>query len=72
MEQYFEITKQSSRYKEYFDYLEADEACRKVVKEFIEEKMPDFEFEKEAGGVVAGVDEAGKQGKVWQSTEEGR
>lgn len=29
-------------------------------KEFIEEKMPDFEFEKEAGGVVAGVDEAGR------------
>ena len=37
MEQYFEITKQSSRYKEYFDYLEADEACRKAVKKFIEE-----------------------------------
>lgn len=34
MEQYFEITKQSSRYKEYFDYLEADEVCRKAVKKF--------------------------------------
>ena len=37
MEQYFEITSQSSHYKEYFDYLEADEACRKAVKKFIEE-----------------------------------
>lgn len=37
MEQYFEITNQSSRYKEYFDYLEADEACRKAAKEFLEE-----------------------------------
>ena len=37
MEQYFEITKESSHYKEYFDYLEADEACEKSVKSFLDE-----------------------------------
>ena len=36
MEQYFEITSQSSHYKEYFDYLEADEACIKALNKFIE------------------------------------
>lgn len=37
MEQYFEITKESAHYKEYFDYLEANEACKKSVKSFFNE-----------------------------------
>lgn len=44
MEQYFEITNESSHYKEYFDYLEADEACRKAVKAFLEENNIHTEY----------------------------
>lgn len=52
MEQYFEITSQSSRYKEYFDYLEADEACRKAVKKFIEENNIHTEHYAVFGGAL--------------------
>ncbi len=52
MEQYFEITNQSSHYKEYFDYLEADEACRKAVKEFIEENNIHTEHYAVFGGAL--------------------
>lgn len=52
MEQYFEITKQSSCYKEYFDYLEADEVCRKAVKKFIEENNIHTEHYAVFGGAL--------------------
>ena len=52
MEQYFEITSQSSHYKEYFDYLEADEACRKAVKKFIEENNIHTEHYAVFGGAL--------------------